>query len=100
MLHRLVSLTVLILAVAAPAAQAWEPRPPQYGVVKETNVPITMSDGVRLFADVVRPAAQDGTPAPGRFPVILTQTPYNKSSPQLNFQNDYLVQRGYVQVIA
>jgi putative CocE/NonD family hydrolase len=59
-----------------------------------------MSDGVRLFADVLRPAQPDGSPAPGRFPVILTQTPYNKNSPQLNFQNDYLVQRGYVQVIA
>jgi putative CocE/NonD family hydrolase len=89
-----------MLALAAPAAHAWEPRPAEYGVAKETNVPITMSDGVRLFADVLRPAGPDGTPADGRFPVILTQTPYNKNSPQLNFQNDYLVQRGYVQVIA
>ena len=88
------------LATAAPAAHAWEPRPATYGVAKETNVPIEMSDGVKLYADVLRPAADDGSPAPGRFPVILTQTPYNKNSPQLNFENDYLVERGYVQVIA
>lgn len=86
------------LVPAAPA-HAWEPRPAEYEVVKETNVPIQMSDGVTLYADVVRPA-KDGTAVPGRFPVILTQTPYNKQAPQLNFQNDYLVQRGYVQVIA
>lgn len=105
MLHRLRRLlpfvsALAILAVAAPAAHAWEPRAADYGIAKETNVPITMSDGVRLFADVLRPAQADGSPAPGRFPVILTQTPYNKNTPQLNFENDYLVQRGYVQVIA
>ena len=104
MLHRLARLVPLvsalaILAVAAPAAHAWKPRAAEYGVAKQTNVPITMSDGVRLFADILRPAKPDGTPADGRFLVILTQTPYNKNSPQLNFENDYLVQRGYIQVI-
>jgi putative CocE/NonD family hydrolase len=96
-----IRLAALVLAglAFAPAAYAWTPRPATYGVVKQTNVPITMSDGVRLYADVVRPALQDGSPAPGRFPVVLTQTPYNKSAPQLNFENDYLVERGYVQVI-
>jgi putative CocE/NonD family hydrolase len=64
-----------------------------------SDVPITMSDGVKLYANVYRPAKADGSPAPGRFPVILTQTPYNKSAPQLGFRNDYLVQHGYVQVV-
>ena len=90
---------IAVLALAAPA-HAWSPRPATYGVAKQSNVPITMSDGVRLYADVLRPALKDGSPAPGRFPVVLTQTPYNKSAPQLNFENDYLVERGYVQVIA
>src|SRR5205814_2380136 len=77
----------------------WKPRPATYGIAKTTNVPLKMDDGVVLKADVLRPAAKDGTPAKGTFPVILTQTPYNKNSPQLNFENDYLVQRGYIQVI-
>jgi putative CocE/NonD family hydrolase len=96
-----IRLAAVVLAglALAPAAHAWTARPATYGVVKQTNVPITMSDGVRLYADVVRPALKDGTVAPGRFPVVLTQTPYNKSAPQLNFENDYLVERGYVQVI-
>ena len=49
-----------VLAIAAPA-HAWAPRPATYDVAKQTNVPITMSDGVRLYADVVRPALKDGS---------------------------------------
>jgi putative CocE/NonD family hydrolase len=94
---------VLSTVSGAGSAQAatphWKPRAASYGVAKQQNVPITMDDGKILEADILRPAAADGTPAKGRFPVLLTQTPYNKSAPQLNFENDYLVQRGYIQVI-
>jgi putative CocE/NonD family hydrolase len=61
---------------------------------------VTMSDGTVLRVNVYRPAKADGTPVAKRLPVILTQTPYNKTAPQLGFRNDYLVQRGYVQVVA
>lgn len=81
------------------AGTSWTPRPATFGVVKQQNVPIRMDDGTVLEADILRPASPDGSPAPGRFPVLLTQTPYNKQSPQLNFENDYLVQRGYIQAI-
>jgi uncharacterized protein len=87
------------LASAHGHAAAWKPRPATYGIDKTSNVAIKMDDGVVLKADVLRPAAKDGSAAPGTFPVILTQTPYNKNSPSLNFENDYLVQRGYIQVI-
>src|SRR4051812_35012646 len=99
MLRRACLLAFATLALLAAPAHGWQPRKATYGVNKQTNVPIEMSDGVTLYADVLRPAQSDGTPAPGRFPVILTQTPYNKSAPQLNFENDYLVEHGYVQVI-
>lgn len=62
------------------------------------DVPVEMSDGVVLSVNVYRPAGVDGAPAKGRFPVVLTQTPYNKSTGA--FRNDYLVQRGYVQAEA
>ena len=94
----LVAATPVVAATSAHST-AWKPRPATYGINKTTNVPITMDDGVVLKADVLRPAAKDGSAEPGTFPVILTQTPYNKNSPQLNFENDYLVQRGYIQVI-
>jgi putative CocE/NonD family hydrolase len=67
-------------------------------VVNQNNVPITMRDGTVLQADLHLPATADGKPAPGRFPVILTQTPYSKSVDALSYRADYLVQRGYVQV--
>jgi putative CocE/NonD family hydrolase len=83
---------------APVAATSWQPRPATYGVRNENNIPIRMSDGVTLYADVHRPAKPDGTAAPGRFPVILSQTPYSKSVDALSYRDDYLVQRGYVQV--
>jgi putative CocE/NonD family hydrolase len=99
------ALVLALPAAATPALAAghqqrhWTPRPATYGVAKESNVPIRMDDGTVLEANVLRPAQENGAPAKGRFPVILTQTPYNKEAPQLNFENDYLVQRGYIQVV-
>ena len=84
------------LTLAAPAAADWAPRPATYGVGVTQDVKITMSDGVALRADVLLPT---GGPAGERFPVLVTQTPYNKAAPRLNFRSDYLVQRGYAQVI-
>jgi putative CocE/NonD family hydrolase len=52
-----------------------------------------MSDGVILNAEVRRPDA------PGRFPVIVTITPYNGTNGAVSANNDYFVQRGYVQVV-
>ena len=102
-------LSAALLGLVAPSATAstgtgtpsgWTARPATYGVHVTQDVKVTMSDGTVLRVNVYRPARADGTPAPGRFPVILTQTPYNKSAPQLGFRDDYLVERGYVQVVA
>jgi putative CocE/NonD family hydrolase len=82
---------------AATPADGWKARPATYGDAVTKNVPITMSDGTVLYADVHRPANADGTPAPGRFPVLLVQTPYNKD--QQDPSDPYLVQRGYVDVV-
>lgn len=85
-------------AVAAPPAGAsaaeWTPydRPAENGIVTDRDVPITMRDGIVLSADVHRPDV------PGRYPVLITQTPYNKGAP-LAGVNEYLVQRGYVHVV-
>src|SRR5690242_21822179 len=89
-------------SAASPAGppSGWQARPATYGVNVTQDVPVTMSDGTVLRVNVYRPANPDGTAVAKRFPVILTQTPYNKSAPQLGFRDDYLVQRGYVQVVA
>lgn len=41
-------------------------------IILERNVPVDMPDGVRLFANVFRPST------PGRYPAILSVTPYGK----------------------
>ncbi|TQL70358.1 hypothetical protein FB381_4288 [Nocardioides albertanoniae] len=96
----LISTSLSPAAAADPlegsAAAAWKPRPATYGVSVEKDVELTMSDGVVLRADIRRPADDDGTPAAGRFPVLLTQNPYNKNLASAG--GDYFVQRGYVTV--
>ncbi|HEY1593224.1 MAG TPA: CocE/NonD family hydrolase [Solirubrobacteraceae bacterium] len=99
------TLSLVLFASAAQARTAapatWTPpKPIASAVVKTPNVPVTMSDGVVLYADVVQPADSSGKALPGRYPVLLTQTPYNKNTPSLNFEDDYLVEHGFVQVIA
>jgi uncharacterized protein len=99
------------LSLAAPAA-AWTPESATYGVGELKNQQITMSDGTVLSANVYYPTdASTGQEASGSFPVILTQTPYGKddgdlagasssSLAELAGESDYLVERGYIQVVA
>ena len=49
---------------------------PKYSLSVERNVPIAMADGVVLSGDVYRP--KNG----GKFPTILTRTPYGKENPE------------------
>ena len=78
-------------ALGAPQWTAYD-RPETNGLVQDNDVPITMSDGVILSADVYRPDK------PGRYPVLITQTPYNKEG-ALATVNEYLVRRGYAHVV-
>src|SRR5271157_853622 len=73
-------------AGAAPAA---------YGVVVSKNVMIPMRDGVRLAADIYRPAIE-GIAAADKFPVILQRTPYNKQV--VSSWAEYFVPHGYIVV--
>ncbi|MBF6331084.1 CocE/NonD family hydrolase [Nocardia transvalensis] len=113
----------------------WIPGPELYGVGLRKNMEIKASDGTVLRADVRFPTDATGQQAAGRFPVIVTMTPYGKDSESLMDAlsyngigpivensplskllpggmdvlkyladaagwNDYLVKRGYIQVIA
>ncbi len=50
-------------------------RPESSSVRVESNVPVPMRDGTLLYADVYAPEG------PGRFPVLLQRTPYDKTTP-------------------
>jgi putative CocE/NonD family hydrolase len=68
-------------------------------IVVDFNVAVPMKDGVRLAVDVFRPSA------PGRYPVILIRTPYNKyvTAPQMGVVGAldplWAAREGYVVVI-
>jgi uncharacterized protein len=63
--HCFVALTFLAPA-GARAADSYE-------VTVERGVPVKMRDGVTLRADIYRPKAE------GKFPLLLTRTPYDKN---------------------
>jgi uncharacterized protein len=66
---------------------------PEYKVTVERNLPMRMRDGTTLRADVYRPDA------PGRFPVLVMRTPYDKSQQLALTEKDYFPPRGYVLVV-
>lgn len=66
---------------------------PQYRVIVEKDLPLRTRDGVTLYADVYRPDA------PGRFPVLVVRTPYDKSQNLALTEKDYFPPRGYVVVV-
>ncbi len=91
-----VGVLVLLTFVPRLACRAETPaaRPAEYEVKIEFNERVSLRDGVELSADIYRPAAV------GQFPVILTRTPYNKSTERGNHLGvgKYFASRGYVYV--
>src|SRR5690554_2867428 len=60
----------------------------------ERNKPVPMRDGVILYADVYRPAK------PGKYPVILTRTPYGLQREGVHHERMIkFAQRGYVAIV-
>jgi putative CocE/NonD family hydrolase len=87
-------LTAVVVLHAYAGAQPPTARTPrgEYGVAVENDVTIVVRDGTKLSADVYHPA-RDGQPAAGRFPTLLTRTPYNKTSNER--EGTYYAERGY-----
>jgi hypothetical protein len=93
-------------AIAASVAPGhhWTPEAATYGVHWQRHVPVRMADGTVLDAEIAAPAnPATGSPAAGRFPVLLTQTPYGKDTAGLADSSaigpdTYFVKRGYIDV--
>src|ERR1700737_2441676 len=66
---------------------------PTYKVTVQRHLPMQTRDGVTLYADVYRPNA------PGKFPVLVCRTPYDKSQELALTEKDYFPPRGYVLVV-
>ena len=76
---------ILILVGISLAEQTYE-------IKIEFNVRVKMRDGIELSADVYRPDTE------GKFPVILSRTPYNKNGSRTLAFGRYFASRGYVYV--
>ncbi len=94
--------TTASVATAAGPASGWKPRGETYtGTAKTTDVKVPMSDGVTLKGDLLLPADASGDAVPGRYPVIVEITAYNKTvimgggGGLAGGDPAYLVKRGY-----
>ena len=94
-------------STSTPAeASAWQPRAEQYSkTVTTKDLPVAMSDGVKLRADLTLPADADGKAIGTPVPVVVTITAYNKTVIAGGFGGTlagadpaYLVKRGYAQL--
>jgi uncharacterized protein len=65
------------------------------GYQVEKDVMVKMTDGTKLATDIYRPA-KEGVPLPGKFPVVVYRTPYNKNG--LHHEGIFFAQHGYVVV--
>ena len=65
--------------LAATWREAVDGRKPYPRVHISRDVTITMSDGVKLRATVVRPANRLGQPTKARYPGLLNMNPYNRT---------------------
>src|SRR5207302_9611505 len=79
----------LLLALLAPVAFAFPVDGPEVGGVEDRDVAIPMRDGVRLRADVRRPAPR------GRFPTLVYRTPYDRRRASENEVVRAALARGY-----
>ena len=92
-LLRLTALAVIVSGLSSlgfSQAQAPAKAPARYEVSIRTGVQVKMRDGVTLIADVYSPKAE------GKFPVLLTRTPYNRRDPMTG---TFLASHGYVVVL-
>src|SRR5215467_13751776 len=66
---------------------------PKYKVVAEKNISMRARDGITLSTDIYRPDA------PGKFPVLVVRTPYDKSQAMALNEKDFFPPLGYAMVV-
>ncbi len=82
--------SLFVFFLLAPWMLSAQPSPSASGTLPvqvEANVRVKMRDGISLLCDIYRPTG------PGRYPVLLTRTPYNRKDAS---QGMFLASHGYV----
>ncbi len=98
-MKRRLSLSLLLVILVALASVAQQNRPPAEAnpnVAVQKNVMIPMRDGVKLACDVYLPA-KNGVAITGKFPTILSRTPYDKDA--AGREAEWFAARGYAVVM-
>src|ERR1700745_4060040 len=86
-------LTAVLLHLPLSLGAQAAPPPLASDIIVQHGVPMKTRDGVTLYADIYRPNS------PGKFPVILMRTPYDKSVSWAVAPVFTMVPRGYVVII-
>jgi putative CocE/NonD family hydrolase len=91
--------TIWVLLGLLSAVHAFAQAEYPFGSQKtESNLMVTMRDGVRLATDIYRPT-RFGAPVEDRLPVLLQRTPYDKTSPRFVEAAEFFAANGYVVVL-
>ncbi|HVW79896.1 MAG TPA: CocE/NonD family hydrolase [Mycobacteriales bacterium] len=103
-----------VVKASSAADSTWKPEHAIYGTASRNDIAIRGAGGTIIRVNEIYPTTKDGRPAKGKFPVVMTMTPYGKgsggSSKPGSAQNpgggsvtggadDYLVERGYINVV-
>jgi hypothetical protein len=99
---------------ATSAKHTWKPEKARYGTASKNDVAVKGAGGTTIRVNEIYPTTADGKPAKGKFPVVMTMTPYGKGSggssavgsaaspgggSPTGGADDYLVERGYINVV-
>ena len=71
-----------------------EIRPDLNGVHINSNVTVSMRDGIKLACDIYLPTSY-GSTGDGRFPVLFSSTPYSKGRDDLGRDANFFGGQGY-----
>jgi putative CocE/NonD family hydrolase len=103
-----------VITASTSSTSDWQPEHAVYGTASRNNIAIAGAGGTIIRVNEIYPTTKNGRPAPGKFPVVMTMTPYGKgtggSSKPGSAQNpgggsvtggadNYLVERGYINVV-
>jgi putative CocE/NonD family hydrolase len=103
-----------VIKSASSRHSHWHPGKAKYGTASHNNIAVKGADGTILRVNEIYPTTKSGKPAKGKFPVVLTMTPYGKGSggkskpgtaqyPNVGSvtggSEPYLVQRGYINIV-
>ncbi|HEX3706606.1 MAG TPA: CocE/NonD family hydrolase [Mycobacteriales bacterium] len=103
-----------VITASTSQSSTWQPEHARYGTASRNDIAVRGAGGTTIRVNEIYPTTKDGKPAKGRFPVVMTMTPYGKgsggSSKPGSAQNpgggsvtggadSYLVERGYINVV-